>query len=68
MLPGFITRTDLLSLVIEEALGKRIKHNIFSHFPEHSVAGFTDSWLSGTDFVELDIHMSKDGYLIINHD
>jgi glycerophosphoryl diester phosphodiesterase len=27
-----------------------------------------DAWLGGADYVELDIHMSSDGYLIVNHD
>jgi glycerophosphoryl diester phosphodiesterase len=38
------------------------------HFPEHTIAGYTDAWLLGTDWVELDLQMSKDGVLIVNHD
>jgi glycerophosphoryl diester phosphodiesterase len=32
------------------------------------MAGYTDAWLSGADFIEQDIHMTSDGHLIINHD
>ena len=38
------------------------------HFPEHSYPGYADAYYSGTDFVELDIQMTKDGYLVTNHD
>lgn len=32
------------------------------------MAGYTDAWLGGADFIEQDIHMTSDGHLIINHD
>ena len=38
------------------------------HFPESSEPGFADAFYSGADFVELDIQVSKDGILVINHD
>ena len=38
------------------------------HFPEHTIAGYTDAWLMGADYVELDLQMTKDGVLIANHD
>jgi glycerophosphoryl diester phosphodiesterase len=25
------------------------------HFPEHTIAGYTDAWLFGADWVELDL-------------
>jgi glycerophosphoryl diester phosphodiesterase len=25
------------------------------HFPEHTIAGYTDAWLMGADYVELDL-------------
>jgi len=38
------------------------------HFPEHTIAGYTDAWLLGVDWVELDLQMTSDGHLIANHD
>jgi glycerophosphoryl diester phosphodiesterase len=38
------------------------------HFPEHTIAGYTDAWLMGADYVELDLQMTRDGVLIANHD
>ena len=38
------------------------------HFPEHTIAGYTDAWLMGADYVELDLQMTRDGFLIANHD
>lgn len=38
------------------------------HFPEHCLAGYTDAWLLGVDYVELDLQMTKDGVLVANHD
>lgn len=40
----------------------------FGHFPEHSIAGYTDAYLIGVDFVELDLQLTKDGHLVTNHD
>ena len=37
-------------------------------FPEDSIAALTDCFLQGTEMIELDIHFTKDGYLIVNHD
>ena len=38
------------------------------HFPEHSIGAYADAYYSGADFVELDIQMTSDGYLVTNHD
>lgn len=38
------------------------------HFPEHTLAGYTDAWLLGVDWVELDLNVTADGILIANHD
>ena len=38
------------------------------HFPEHVLPGYTDAWLSGVDWVELDLQMTSDGYLVATHD
>ena len=38
------------------------------HFPESSEPGFADAFYNGADFLELDIQVSKDGILVINHD
>lgn len=40
----------------------------FGHNPEHSIASYADAYFGGVDFVELDIHPSKDGILVTNHD
>ena len=37
-------------------------------FPEHSYGGYAGAFFAGADFVELDMHPTKDGYLIVNHD
>jgi len=38
------------------------------HFPEHTLAGYTDAWLYGVDYVELDLQMASDGVVVANHD
>lgn len=38
------------------------------HFPEHSIGGYNDCYLGGCDFIELDLQLTKDGYLVANHD
>lgn len=38
------------------------------HFPEHTIAGYTDAWLLGVDYVELDLNFTSDGVLVCNHD
>mgnify|MGYP002636861943 CR=1 FL=1 len=38
------------------------------HFPEHTIAGYTDAWLNGVDWVELDLQRTSDGVLIAQHD
>ena len=38
------------------------------HFPEHSGPGYADAFYKGADFIELDIQITKDLYLVTNHD
>jgi len=38
------------------------------HFPEHSIGSYTDAYLAGADFVELDLQITKDNVLIAQHD
>jgi glycerophosphoryl diester phosphodiesterase len=38
------------------------------HFPEESIGAFTDAYLGGADFVELDLQISQDGILVAMHD
>lgn len=38
------------------------------HFPEHTIAGYTDAWLNGVDWVELDLQRTSDGVLVCQHD
>ena len=38
------------------------------HFPEESLASFVDAYYDGADFIEFDLQITSDGYLIINHD
>ena len=33
----------------------------FGHFPEHSIASYTDAYYGGTDFIEMDLQITKDG-------
>jgi len=37
-------------------------------FPEHTEGAYTDCYFQGADFVELDVQLTKDGVLVINHD
>ena len=32
------------------------------------MGGYIDAYLGGTDFIELDLQLTKDGYLVANHD
>ncbi len=38
------------------------------HAPENTMASFQRGWELGADLVELDIHMSRDGELVVMHD
>ena len=40
----------------------------FGHAPEESLASFIDAYYGGTDFIEMDLQVSKDGHLIVQHD
>lgn len=38
-------------------------------YPEESMMAFKGAWLSGkVDVLEFDLHMTKDGYIVLNHD
>jgi glycerophosphoryl diester phosphodiesterase len=39
-----------------------------SFFPENSLAGFYHAIEAGADYIEVDVHLSKDGVLVIHHD
>ena len=46
-----------------------IAHRGASHFaPENTLASAKLAWEMGVDAVELDIHLSKDGKVMVNHD
>jgi len=34
------------------------------HFPEESLSSFVDAYYDGADFIELDLQLTSDGYLI----
>lgn len=38
------------------------------HFPENTIASFMSAARKGVDAIELDVHMSQDGELIVHHD
>jgi len=38
------------------------------HFPEESLASFVDAYYGGADFIEMDLQVTSDGYLICQHD
>ena len=40
----------------------------FGHAPEESLASYIDAYYGGADFLELDLHVSKDSHLICQHD
>ena len=40
----------------------------YGHAPEHSMASYMDAYYGGADFLELDVEVSSDGYLILQHD
>lgn len=37
-------------------------------FPEHTIGSYSSAYFSGVDFVELDVQITKDGYLVCSHD
>ena len=55
----FYNRTRPLVLAHRGASGQ---------FPEHSAAAYASAYHYGADFVELDLQLTKDGYLVTNHD
>lgn len=40
----------------------------YGSFPEHSIAAYNDAYHSGADFSDIDLEISKDGYLVAIHD
>ena len=40
----------------------------FGHFPEHSLGGYEDAYFGGTDYIEMDLQLTKDGQLAAQHD
>lgn len=40
----------------------------FGHAPEESLASFVDAYYGGADFLEMDLQVSKDGHLMVQHD
>ena len=40
----------------------------FGHAPEESLASFVDAYYGGADFLELDLQVSKDNHLMVQHD
>ena len=40
----------------------------FGQFPEHSLGAYIDAYYAGSDFIEIDLQVTKDGYLVANHD
>ncbi|MCB0347425.1 MAG: hypothetical protein KDD37_01245 [Bdellovibrionales bacterium] len=39
-----------------------------ARYPENTLPAFNYALLNGADYVELDTHMTKDGYIVVNHD
>ena len=37
------------------------------YFPEHTRIAYYYSFFEGADFVDVDVHPTKDGHLIVNH-
>ena len=53
----------------EDPSGKfDLKIKLCRRFPEHTISGYADCYLGGCDFIELDLQLTKDGYLVANHD
>jgi glycerophosphoryl diester phosphodiesterase len=39
-----------------------------AYCPENTMSAFENAVLMGADYVELDVHLSKDGYIVVIHD
>lgn len=39
-----------------------------AHLPENTLAGFTHAFDAGADAVELDVHATRDGVVVVHHD
>lgn len=63
---GFITRADYFYRKDRPML---VAHRgAYGYYPEHSIGGYVEAYYTGVDYIELDIHLSKDGVPIIIHD
>ena len=40
----------------------------YGKFPEHSIGSYADAYYGGTDYIELDLQLTKDGQLVAQHD
>ena len=40
----------------------------FMTYPEHTIGSYLDAYYSGSDFLELDLQVTKDLQLIVQHD
>lgn len=69
-MPRFLTLLAFAGLTaMSYALPEIIAHRGASFdAPENTVASFKLGWEQGTDADELDIHQTKDGRIIVNHD
>jgi glycerophosphoryl diester phosphodiesterase len=38
------------------------------YLPEHTIGGFTNAIKMGADFIEPDLVMTKDGFLVVRHE
>jgi glycerophosphoryl diester phosphodiesterase len=59
--PGEILRCDGVVLNIAHRGGRRV-------WPEHTLFAYEEALASGTDVLELDIHETSDGVIVIMHD
>jgi len=59
--PGEILRCDGVVLNIAHRGGRRV-------WPEHTLLAYEEALASGTDVLELDIHETSDGVIVIMHD
>ena len=61
-------------LILSNCFEVKLKNVIMAHrgtwgyFPEHALDGFTTAYYMGTDYLETDISITKDGQLIVFHD
>lgn len=67
-LPGLCLALIFFSMYVQ-AQYQIIAHRGASYeAPENTVASAKLAWELGADAVEVDVHLSKDGYIMVNHD